>query len=285
MSGSPVSQEPDAVTSLAPHQAPDPTAPDSAAPTARLLVEYDGTDFHGWARQPGLRTVQEELERALAIALRHDHVRLTVAGRTDAGVHARGQVASYAGEPARSDSLNALLPYDVAVIECAAAAPGFDARRDATSRAYCYRVLTRSARSAYVRRHALHWPYPLELERMRSCAAALIGPHDFTAFTPTESDHVHFSREVLAAGWRRADDDVLEFWIEADAFMRNMIRVLVGTMLAVGAGRRTVESFTELLGGRSRAHAGSTAPAHGLHFWGAGYGGERVLASALSAGD
>ncbi|MGH3262202.1 MAG: hypothetical protein ACRDNS_09425, partial [Trebonia sp.] len=119
---------------------------------ARLLVEYDGTDFSGWARQPGLRTVQGELERALGIVLRRSDVRLTVAGRTDAGVHARGQVASYAGAPAGPDSLNALLPNDVAVLECAAAEPGFDARRDATSRAYCYRVLIRRARSPQERR-------------------------------------------------------------------------------------------------------------------------------------
>ena len=110
--------------------------------TSRLTIEYHGTGFAGWARQPGRRTVQDELERALAVVLRRDSVPLTVAGRTDAGVHAWGQVASYAGEPARFESLNALLPEDVAVLECAAAQPGFDARRDATSRAYCYRLLT-----------------------------------------------------------------------------------------------------------------------------------------------
>ena len=122
-----------------------------AGPTSRLLIEYDGTEFSGWARQPGLRTVQGELERALGVVLRRDAVPLTVAGRTDAGVHARGQVASYGGEPARPDSVNALLPYDIAVLECAAAAPGFDARRDATSRAYAYRVLTRRSRSPFER--------------------------------------------------------------------------------------------------------------------------------------
>ncbi|MFZ1997092.1 MAG: tRNA pseudouridine(38-40) synthase TruA, partial [Solirubrobacteraceae bacterium] len=111
----------------------------SAGAVARLLVEYDGTEFFGWARQPGLRTVQGELERAVCVVTRRDSVALTVAGRTDAGVHAIGQVASYAGEPVHADAVNALLPYDVAVIECVAAADGFDARRDATSRAYVYR--------------------------------------------------------------------------------------------------------------------------------------------------
>ena len=246
-------------------------------PVSRLLIEYDGTDFSGWATQPGLRTVQDQLERALCIVLRRGAVRLTVAGRTDAGVHAQGQVASYAGEPARSDALNALLPYDVAVLECVAAAPGFDARRDATSRAYCYRILARRARSPHERRLTLHWPHALDLGPMQQCAELLAGTHDFTAFTPTDSDHVHFSRHVLSAFWRAGASGRTEFWIEADAFMRNMIRVLVGTMLEVGRGRRSVPEFAQLLAGRPRSEAGTTAPPHGLHFIGAGYGGERLL--------
>ncbi|HEY6523735.1 MAG TPA: tRNA pseudouridine(38-40) synthase TruA [Solirubrobacteraceae bacterium] len=248
-----------------------------AQSVSRLLIEYDGTEFSGWARQPGLRTVQGELERALGVVLRRDDVALTVAGRTDAGVHALGQVASYAGEPARSDALNALLPYDVAVIECAAAAPDFNARRDATSRAYAYRVLTRRSRSAFERRRALHWPHLLDLAAMRACAELLAGEHDFTAFTPTETEHVRFERIVLTATWEGMGDGLLEFRIEADAFMRNMIRVLVGTMLEVGGGRRSAAAFGELLRGRPRAEAGATAAPHGLHFLGAGYGGIRVL--------
>ncbi len=246
-------------------------------PTSRLLIEYDGTEFSGWARQPGLRTVQDELERALCVILRRAAVPLTVAGRTDAGVHALGQVASHRGDPARADSLNALLPADIAVIESRAAAPGFDARRDATSRAYAYRVLTRRSRSAFERRRALHWPRPLDLDAMSDCAALLAGTHDFTAFTPTETDHVRFERIVLHASWAQAGPDLLEFRVEADAFMRTMIRVLVGTMLEVGSGRRSVERFAELLEGRPRSDGGTTAPPHGLHFLGAGYGGARLL--------
>ncbi len=247
---------------------------------SRLLIEYDGTDFSGWAVQPELRTVQGELERALRIALRAERVTLTVAGRTDAGVHARAQVASYEGPPARVHTLNALLPYDVAVLDCVAASPGFNARSDATSRAYRYRLLTRSMRSPFERRRALHWPHLLDREALSACAQAVRGTHDFTAFTPTQTEHVRFSRDVLSAGWHDRGGDILEFEIEADAFMRNMIRVLVGTMLEVGQRRRPAAQFTELLEGRPREDAGVTAPPHGLELVGIGYDGRRVLAGS-----
>ena len=246
-------------------------------PTARLLIEYDGADFAGWARQEGRRTVQAELERALAVVLRRDAVALTVAGRTDAGVHAWGQVASYEGQPVSVSSVNALLPPDVAVLDSAAAAPGFDARRDATSRAYCYRLLVRRARSVRERGRAWHVTRALDLDALHACAAELAGIHDFTAFTPTETDHVRFSRDVFSARWVRPDPDRLEFWIEADAFLRHMNRVLVGTMLEVACGRRALADFRTLLAGRPRAAAGPTAPPHGLALAGVGYQDRRVL--------
>jgi tRNA pseudouridine38-40 synthase len=236
-------------------------------PTVRLDIEYDGSGFRGWARQPGLRTVQGELEAALQTVLR-EPVSLTVAGRTDTGVHARGQVASFQTDaelpPDLARNLNGVGPDDVAVIAAKAVPEEFDARGDARSRTYRYRVSTRPSPSPFERGRALWWPHRVDHEALEACAAALPGSHDFTAFTPTQTDHVRFERDVLAASWEQGGE-ILSFLITADAFMRNMVRALVGTMLEVASGRRTVEDFTRLLKGAPRSAAGDTAPPHGLY--------------------
>jgi tRNA pseudouridine38-40 synthase len=235
----------------------------------KLTLAYDGSDFAGWARQPGQRTVQAEVERALTTIL-SDPLALTAAGRTDSGVHAWGQVASYRHEAVDPRNLNALLPQDVAVLAAEPAAEGFDARRDALTRTYCYRISTRRVRDPFERGRSLWWTRRLDRELLHACAAALPGEHDFTAFTPTETDHVRFTRRVEKAEWRERDD-ALEFWIEADTFMRHMNRVLVGTMLEVAESRRSLGSFRSLLTGRPRAEAGPTAPPHGLYLAGVSY--------------
>jgi tRNA pseudouridine38-40 synthase len=174
-------------------------------------------------------------------------------------------VVSHAGDAVRAEALNSLLPHDIRVLASEAAPAGFDARRDALSRTYRYRILTRDVGSPFERRYALHLPRRIDPAALDACANALYGTHDFTAFTPTETDHVRFERDVFRAEWLRESEHVLAFWIEADTFMRHMVRVVVGSILAVARGRYDPDWFKGLLEGAPRNAAAETAPAQGLY--------------------
>jgi tRNA pseudouridine38-40 synthase len=237
----------------------------------KLTLEYDGTPFHGWAAQPGLPTVERALREALGETFA-SFEGLAVAGRTDTGVHALGNVASVDVEggppPERAtQALNTRLPDEISVVRAEPAPDGFHARFSACSRSYRYRIFTRSAPSPFEQRRSWWITRRLDEGRLNEAARLLLGEHDFRAFTPTETQHDVFVRVVQQAEWIRRGDH-LDFEITADSYLRHMVRTLVGTMLELGP-----DELQSLLAGASRPDAGTTAPPWGLYLVSVAYDG------------
>jgi tRNA pseudouridine38-40 synthase len=238
-------------------------------PVVKLTLEYDGTRYVGWQVQPNGLAVQEVVERALATLHQAPPRRVTAAGRTDAGVHALGQVVSFPEvRPlplvAYVKGMNALLPPDVAVRAASLEPDGFDARRSASGKRYRYHVDNAPTRSPISRAHAWQVFRPLDLDAMRAAAAPLVGVHDFASFQASDCEAHHAVREVRRLEVTGASAAAVELTIEATAFVKHMVRNIVGTLVEVGLGKRDAASMPALLAARDRARAGRNAPAHGL---------------------
>jgi tRNA pseudouridine38-40 synthase len=234
----------------------------------KLTVEYDGTRYHGWQIQANGETIQAVLERAVSTFLGKS-TRITGSGRTDAGVHALGQVANFFADQDLDlykirRGLNALTPEDISITEVEIVADSFDARRDGRSRVYEYHILNRPMPSPFYLNRAWHVHEPLALEAMRQAVHCLQGEHDFSSFRAAGCDALHPVRKVYRTLLEERGE-LLVYTIEATAFLRHMVRNIVGTVVEVGRGVRSAGSFAELLEARDRTQAGPTAPAHGLY--------------------
>jgi tRNA pseudouridine38-40 synthase len=266
----------------APGSGPEAASAQPAAPAAqlRLLVAYDGTDFHGFAAQPGQPTVAGVLSAAVAQYLRRESIDLVCAGRTDAGVHGWGQVVSVALDartvadldPERlARALNRRLAPRVVIRDAATVDGTFDARRSALWRRYRYTIVNRAAPDPFRARFAWWVPAPLELSILRLAADPLVGEHDFAAFCRKGPEGSSSTRRVFDSHWETPEPGVLVYEIRANAFCWQMVRAIVGTLVEIGEGARTPGDVLRILRSRDRAQAGRLAPPHGLCLWEVSY--------------
>jgi len=235
------------------------------------IVVYDGSGFSGYQIQPNGRTVQEELEKALRKMHKGDAVSVTASGRTDAGVHAKGQVIHFDSTLQLSSerwviALNGLLPDDISIMQVAAAPSSFHARFDATGKTYKYVVYTGSVRDPFKRHYAAHHPYGMDIVKVKKAANFLLGTHDYTSFCSAKTDKANKIRTVSAIDIEQSSDEII-FTFTGNGFLYNMVRIMVGTLLDVGSGKLVLHSIPSILEGRDRTLAGKTAPAEGLYLW------------------
>jgi tRNA pseudouridine38-40 synthase len=244
----------------------------------RATVAYDGTGYAGFAVQDGLRTIGGELTDAISRVLGHP-IDITCAGRTDAGVHAWGQVISFDSDENRLDldalqrSVNKQLRPQIAIRSIECAPPAFDARFSASARLYRYTVLNSVSPSPFLARTAWWIEAPLDVKAMSLACDPLIGEHDFSSFCRRPNDDASLTRRVIDARWEASDDDRLEFWIEANAFCHQMVRSIVGTLVEVGLGKKRAGDVTSIRRAQDRSEAGQLAPPHGLCLWEVKYQG------------
>jgi len=238
----------------------------------KCTVSYDGTHFKGYQVQPGQRTVQTEIESALARMHKQDElIPIVASGRTDSGVHAKGQVIHFDTPLAIPMerwpfALNSLLPDDIRVLKAEEVDESFHARFGVVSKEYRYRVSTETHQNVFTRQYVCHYPYPLDVDKMREAAGHLIGTHDFTSFCAANTEVQDKVREIYALEWKNVSDG-LEMRVRGNGFLYNMVRIIAGTLLEIGSGKFHPEEIKAMLAARNREAAGKTAPSHGLYLW------------------
>lgn len=236
--------------------------------TIKLTIEYDGTDYLGWQIQPGGKTIQGALEDCLK-QITGEKIHVIGSGRTDAGVHALAQVAHFKTHSpidihSLERALNSLLPKDILIKKVEEMDDEFHARKKAISKVYEYRILNRPLRSVFQRHYAWHIPQKLNRRAMEKATHYLVGEHDFSSFKSSGTSSRSFIRKVFRAEWKRDREGILCFEIEANGFLKQMVRTIVGTLVEVGKGKISPEEFKEILHSKDRRRAGPTAPPHGL---------------------